>query len=415
MLDVRPGRPIRGRVRVPGDKSVSHRALLFGSIAQGVTRIRGLLESEDTRATARAVAQLGRRVWREQGDVFVQGGPWRDADETIDCGNSGTTARLVLGALAGRATATLDGDASLRRRPMARVTRPLAAMGADVDAAPTLPLRVRRAALRGVDWRAEVASAQVKSALLLAGLHAEGPTVYHEPIATRDHTERMLTAMGATIEAVDGRVTLWPGPLRALDVTVPGDISSAAFWMVAASIVAGSDLVLENVGLNPTRTGVIDVLREMGADLEVHAYDGGAEPAGDVRVRAAPLRGVIVSGARIPRLIDEIPVLAVAAAFASGTTEVRDAAELRVKESDRVAATVAGLRALGCAADARPDGMIIEGGGALHAGEVASEGDHRIAMAFAVAGARVGARIRDPDNIATSYPDFVATLERLRA
>lgn len=409
-----PG-PLVGRVRVPGDKSISHRGLLLGALARGTTRIDGLLESEDTRATRAAVRALGADVRDEGGLTLVTGAPWQDATTTLDCGNSGTTARLLLGALAPRANATLTGDASLSRRPMARVARPLAAMGASVEGGTTLPLTVRRRALHGIDWTAEVPSAQVKSAVLLAGLAAEGGTTYRETVPTRDHTERMLAAMGAAIVSKDGVIVLEPGPLGSIDLTVPGDISSAAFWLVAASLVARSDVTLEGVGLNPARTGVLAVLARMGAALTV-APRSGVEAWGDVNVRGSTLRGTVIQGDEIPTLIDELPVLAVAAAFAEGETVIRDAAELRVKESDRIATTVAGLRALGFDADERPDGMVIAGGGPRRpaTSAVPSHGDHRIAMAFAIAGLRVGATLDDVACVGTSYPGFFQTLSEVQ-
>ncbi len=418
-LSVRPAlHPLRGRLRVPGDKSISHRALLFGALARGTTRITGLLEGEDVLATLAAVRALG----CDASTTHVTGAPWRDAGR-IDCGNSGTTARLLLGALAPRAGATLDGDASLRRRPMRRVLDPLARMGAMArscapDGGLTLPITVEKRRLSGVTMEAAVASAQVKSAVLLAGLGAEGVTRYVEPVATRDHTERLLMAMGAPLTREGLALVVHAGPLDALAIPVPGDISSAAFWIVAAAIVPGSDLLIEGVGLNPTRTGLLDVLARMGASIEVDAEPdslGAPEPFGTVRVRGGGLRGTRIDGALIPRLIDEIPVLAVAAAFADGETVFADAAELRVKESDRVATTVAGLRALGIDADARPDGLVVHGSpdaAPRASAPIDSAGDHRIAMAFAIAGLRLGAEVRDTACIATSYPSFHSTLAR---
>ena len=414
-LTVEAGAVLRGSLAVPGDKSISHRAVLFGAMAQGTTEVRGLLRGEDVLATLAAVQQLGAEV-EEEGELLrLRGGPWRDCG-LLDCGNSGTTARLMLGALAGRASATLDGDASLRRRPMRRVTEPLTAMGARFEGGPGLPLAVARAELQGIDWTAKVASAQVKSAILLAGLHATGPTRYHEPLPTRDHSERMLRAMGAPLTCQGETIRIEAGVLQGAAITVPGDISSAAFWMVAASILPGSELILRGVGLNPTRTGVLDVLLRMGADIEILEEYGDAEPRADLRVRAAPLRGTHIGGAEIPRLIDEVPVLAVAAAFAEGESRITDAAELRVKESDRIATTLRGLHLLGVEAQALPDGLIIAGGRPSAASApVPSEGDHRIAMAFAVAGLAVGAQIEDVGNVATSYPSFFAHLRQLGA
>jgi 3-phosphoshikimate 1-carboxyvinyltransferase len=400
--------PLRGRIQVPGDKSISHRAVLFGALARGTTRIRGLLEAEDVASTLAAVRALG----CDASVNAVTGAPWRDVGE-IDCGNSGTTARLLLGALAPRAGATLRGDASLQRRPMRRVLDPLTRMGAVFSGGPTLPVTVHARDLHGVEVEAAVASAQVKSAVLLAGLAAQGETRYREPVATRDHTERLLGAMGASILREGDTIVVRPGPLEAIEIPVPGDISSAAFWMVAAALIPGSDLVIEGVGLNPTRTGALDVLRAMGADISVDERPA-PEPIGDVRVRGGPLRATAIGGALIPRLIDELPVLAVAAAFADGETRITDAAELRVKESDRIATTVAGLRALGVEADARPDGLVVRGNPAATptGATVDSEGDHRIAMAFLIAGLRVGTQVSNTACISTSYPGFPSLLAR---
>ncbi|MSQ00727.1 MAG: 3-phosphoshikimate 1-carboxyvinyltransferase [Myxococcales bacterium] len=407
--------PLRAGLRfpVPGDKSVSHRALLLGAMAEGTTRIRGLLDAEDVGRTAVAVAQVGARVERRGGDVFVTGGAWRDAGR-IECGNSGTTARLLLGALAPRAGATLVGDPSLSRRPMQRVLGPLAAMGARCEGGVTLPITVVAAPLRGGHFRAQVASAQVKSAVLLAGLAADGETSWTEPTPTRDHTERMLRGMGAPLQCVgaDGgtRLTVSRATLYAADIVVPGDISSAAFWFVAAA-VAGVSLTIEGVGVNPTRTGVLEVLRRMGADVQIEPL-GGIEPIANVTVSAAGLRGVEIGGGEVPTLIDELPILAIAAAFAEGDTVVRDAAELRVKESDRVAAVVAGLRAMGVAADAGPDGFVVRGGRGQAGGTalIETHGDHRIAMAFSIAGLFRRVALSETASIDTSYPGF---LERL--
>ncbi len=416
VLTVRPG-PLRAaEIRVPGDKSISHRAILLGAMADGTTRVRGLLRSEDVDATIRAVRQAGITVEETPAEIRVHGSDrWQGAADDwgdIDCGNSGTTCRLLMGALAGQAAASLTGDASLQRRPMGRVIRPLRAMGADIDGGPLLPVRLRRAPLHGVTWSAEVASAQVKSAVLLAGLRAAGPTTYLEPIPTRDHTERFLRAMGADLRIAPAgsghAITVRPGPLRPLDLDVPGDISSAAFWLVAASLIPGAVLRLPNVGVNPARTGVIDALRRMGADIAL-APRPGFEPVADIVVRHAPLRATTIGGAEIPALIDEIPVLAVAAAFAEGDTLIRDAAELRVKESDRVRSTLDLLRAIGIAAEEFPDGLLIHGNPDLQpcGARVHSRGDHRIAMAAAIAGLRVGCAVEDTGCIATSYPEFI--------
>lgn len=410
--------PLRARLRVPGDKSITHRAFLLGALGTGPTTVTGALDAEDTRRTLDAVRALGATVeplpprppfhgpgWR------IVPAPWRDAG-TVDCGNSGTTARLLLGALAPRAGATLVGDASLSRRPMRRVLDPLRAMGAAITGDDRLPITVARAALHGVDWTAAVPSAQVKSAVLLAGLGAEGTTRYVEPVATRDHTERFLVAMGAALGRAGDALVLHPGPLRGLPVDVPGDISAAAFWLCAAAADPDGDVAVDDVGLNPGRTGVIEVLTAMGARVEVEERPG-VEPVGRVRVRGGGLRGVRIDGARIPRLIDELPAIAVAAALAEGETVVADAAELRVKESDRVEAIVAMVRAFGVEAEARPDGFVIVGGTGGRPGVVQSHGDHRIAMAGALLVRRFGGTVEDTACVATSYPDFFRQLGAL--
>lgn len=417
VLRIHPTRgPLHGRLCVPGDKSISHRALLFGALAEGRTTIQGLLRAADVNHTWDAVVRLGATVREGKEGVEVLGGPLGQDVGAIECGNSGTTARLLLGALAPRGGATLTGDASLSRRPMRRVRAPLEAMGARFSAGDHLPLTVHPASLHGVDWAATVPSAQVKSAVLLAALAAEGRTTYTESVLTRDHTERLLRAMGAQLTRRGDMLSLLPGPLSGVSIPVPGDPSSAAFWLVAAAIVPGSAVTVEGVGVNPTRTGFLDVLRAMGAVVTIGEIGADAEPTATVRLEGGGgLHGVEIGGALIPRLIDELPALAVAAAFAEGDLVVRDAAELRVKESDRVAAIVAGLRCLGIAAEERADGFVVhgEGGRRAHGGIVESRGDHRIAMAFAVAGLRVGVTVRDTTNIGTSYPGFVQDLNTL--
>ncbi|WP_064748199.1 3-phosphoshikimate 1-carboxyvinyltransferase [Lysobacter firmicutimachus] len=413
------GSPLRGRLRVPGDKSVSHRAIMLGALADGVTRVTGFLEGEDTRATAKVFERLGVRIETPSASERIVHGVGlhglRGSDAALDCGNAGTGMRLLAGVLAGQAfDSVLIGDASLSKRPMRRVTEPLAAMGARIDTQDggLPPLRIHGGrALQGIEYTLPVASAQVKSALLLAGLYAQGETVVHEPHPTRDYTERMLAAFGWPIEFAPGYARLRGGhALRATDVAVPADFSSAAFFLVAASVVPGSDLVLDAVGMNPRRTGLLAALRLMGADIvEQNPRSEGGEPVADLRVRHAPLRGVEVPQALVPDMIDEFPALFVAAALAQGRTVVSGAAELRVKESDRIASMAAGLRALGARIEETPDGAIIDGG-ALHGGEVDSLGDHRIAMSFAVAAqcARGAVRIGDVANVATSFPGFEA-------
>jgi 3-phosphoshikimate 1-carboxyvinyltransferase len=403
---------------VPGDKSVSHRAVMLSALAEGASRVRGFLEGEDTRATARIFAQMGVRIDAPSpGERIVHGVGLRglNAPEgVLDCGNSGTAMRLLCGVMAGQAfDAVLTGDGSLSKRPMGRVVEPLASMGAGIDAteAGTPPLRVRGGrALHGVDYTSPVASAQVKSAVLLAGLYAEGETAVTEPRPTRDYTERMLRAFGWPVEFESGRARLAGGHvLRATDIVVPADFSSAAFFIVAGSIVPGSQLVLRNVGMNPRRTGLLHVLRAMGANIaEQDSRDAGGEPVADLVVRHARLRGIEVPVQHVADMIDEFPALFVAAACAEGVTTIRGAEELRVKESDRIAVMATGLRALGARIEETPDGAIVEGG-SLHGGSVETHGDHRIAMAFAIAGtvADGTVTIRDCANVATSFPGFV--------
>jgi 3-phosphoshikimate 1-carboxyvinyltransferase len=413
----RVGGPLRGDVRVPGDKSVSHRGLMLAAIADGSSRIHGFLEGEDTRATAAVLAQLGVRIEAPSpGERIVHGvglHGLQGSAQPLDCGNAGTGMRLLAGLLAGQAfDSTLVGDASLSKRPMRRVTDPLAQMGARIDTRDGMPpLRLHGgSALRGIHYELPIASAQVKSALLLAGLYASGTTEVVEPHPTRDYTERMLAAFGWPIRFEPGRARLEGGHrLRATDVEVPADFSSAAFFLVAASMVPGSELRLPAVGLNPRRTGLLQALRLMGADIRVERLrEAGGEPVGDLLVRHAPLHGIELPAALVPDMIDEFPVLFVAAAAAAGRTVIRGAAELRVKESDRIATMATGLRTLGVAIEETPDGAIIDGG-RIGAGTVESLTDHRIAMSFAVAGLTAAGpvRINDCRHVATSFPGFL--------
>lgn len=408
--------PLRGELDIPGDKSVSHRAIMLAAIAEGTSRIRGFLEGADTRATAAIFERLGVRIETPApGERIVHGvglhGLRAPAGE-LDCGNAGTAMRLLAGLLAGqRFDCTLTGDASLSRRPMRRVVEPLARMGARIDATAgdLPPLHIHGSALRGMDYATPIASAQVKSAVLLAGLYAQGTTQVREPQPTRDYTERMLAAFGAAVEFGPGRAKLHGQQrLHATEVLVPADFSSAAFFIVAATLIPGSELRLSSVGLNPRRTGLLDVLRAMGADIvEENPRESGGEPVADLAIRHAQLQGIEVPVASVADMIDEFPILFVAAAAAEGTTIIRGARELRVKESDRIAVMAAGLRALGVRIEETPDGAVIEGG-VLNGGEVDSNSDHRCAMAFAVAGAiaRGSVHIRDCANVATSFPDF---------
>jgi 3-phosphoshikimate 1-carboxyvinyltransferase len=412
-----PVASLHGNVVVPGDKSVSHRSMMLSAIAEGTSHIRGFLEGEDTRATAAVLAQLGVSIEAPSaGERIVRGvglRGLRGSSQPLDCGNAGTGMRLLTGLLAGQAfDSTLIGDESLSKRPMRRVTDPLAKMGAQIDSQDGLPpLHVRGGrSLHGIRYELPVASAQVKSALLLAGLYAEGSTEVIEPHPTRDYTESMLAAFGWPITFSPGYAKLEGGHrLRATDVVVPADFSSSAFFLVAASIVPGSVLRLPAVGLNQRRTGLLEALRLMGADIRIeNRGESGGEAVGDLIVHHAPLHGIELPEALVPDMIDEFPALFIAAAVAKGRTIVRGAAELRVKESDRIATMAAGMRALGVGIEETPDGAIIDGG-AISAGTVDSHGDHRIAMSFAAAGlvAQGAITIRDCANVATSFPGFV--------
>jgi 3-phosphoshikimate 1-carboxyvinyltransferase len=426
------GGSLAGRVRVPGDKSISHRALLFGAIAEGETRIEGLLPAEDPLSTAACLRAMGVGVSeiRAGEPVLVQGvglDGFQEPENVLDCGNSGTTMRLMLGLLAGRAGRhfVLTGDGSLRRRPMRRVGGPLSEMGASIhgrNGGNLAPLAIAGQHLHGDTIRTPVASAQVKSAILLAALTASGPTTVIEPALSRDHSERMLRAFGADL-VVGGpggtQVTVTPGAaLRAQQVVVPGDISSAAFWLVAGAITPGAELTIENVGLNPSRTGILEVLDQMGAAIEVlNPRDVAGEPVGDLRVVYGPLRAFTIGGELIPRLVDEIPVLAVAACCAEGVSRISGAEELRVKETDRLAVMARHLGAMGARLEEHPDGLTIQGFTALHGAEVDSETDHRVAMSLAVASlvAAGDTRLHDSAAAAVSYPVFWDDLARLRA
>ena len=415
-----PATHAQGRIVVPGDKSISHRAVMFGALARGTTRVSGFLPGADTLATAQILRDLGVAIDRRgETDLVIEGvglHGLRGAARPLDCGNAGTAMRLLAGLLAGqRFASTLIGDESLSRRPMRRVMDPLRLMGARISSteAGTAPLLIEPSdGLHGIAYTCPVASAQIKSCVLLAGLYASGETAVTEPAATRDYTERMLAALGADV-SVDGlTVRLLPGrELKAQPIAVPGDFSSAAFFLVAGAIARSGELVIGNVGLNPRRTGLLDTLRDMGADIEIlDRRDIAGEPVGDLRVRPSSLRAVEVPLARVPDMIDEFPAFAIAAACAQGTSRVRGAHELRVKESDRIAAMARGLTEIGVAVEEFEDGMAIEGRQQLGGGRIDSRGDHRIAMSFAVASLRARAAIRIDDcaNVDTSFPGFAA-------
>ena len=423
---IAPGGMLRGATGVPGDKSISHRALIFGAIADGLTRVEGFLDAQDTLATLDAMRALGVGVERSGTTLRIQGvgrEGLRRPDSPLNFGNSGTGMRLAAGLLAGqRFSSRLVGDASLSRRPMGRIRDPLLRMGARIrtgeQGTPPLEVGGDGSELRGIDYEMPVASAQVKSCLLIAALYARGTTRVREPAPSRDHTERMLESFGYPVERKGRSVALEGGGLlRARSIRVPGDLSSAAFLMVGALIARGSLLLLAGVGVNPTRAGVIDILRDMGADIEMRASAeecAGEEPVADFEVRSRELRGVDITPERVPLAIDEIPALCIAAACARGVTRVRGAAELRVKESDRLETMAEGLRALGIRVRTLADGMDIHGG-EISGGRVDSQGDHRIAMAFAMAGlrARGPVAVDDCRNVGTSFPGFAESTAAL--
>jgi 3-phosphoshikimate 1-carboxyvinyltransferase len=422
-----PAGPLHGSLRPPPDKSISHRAALIAAMSEGGTTIEGYLDSADTRSTLAAVEALGAEVdgvsdTAIEPAIQITGVGLRSARPTaIDVGNAGTLLRLLPGWLAGQPGGAwrLDGDDSIRRRPVDRIATPLREMGASLscreDRLP--PLEIEAAPLSGIEYELPIASAQVKSCLLFASLLAEGETWVREPARSRDHTERMLAAAGAEIAWLHGGISVRPAKrLEAREIAVPADFSSAAFFIVAALLVPGSEVVLEGVGTNPTRTGLLAILERMGAEIEVEPVgERGGEPIGTVRVRGSELRGTELGGKEIPLAIDELPLVALAACFAEGETTIRDAAELRRKESDRVATTCEALAALGADAEPREDGMRIEGSGGLRGGSIDSHGDHRIAMLGAVAGlaSREGVAVDGMDAAAVSYPGFESDLASL--
>jgi 3-phosphoshikimate 1-carboxyvinyltransferase len=428
-LIIKPGTAgscVQGAIRIPGDKSISHRALMLGAIASGETIIEGLLLGEDPRSTAACFRAMGAEISELNPDkVMVRGvglGNLQEPEDVLNAGNSGTTIRLMLGLLAAHADRffTVTGDESLRSRPMSRVIKPLQQMGALIwgrNGNQNAPLAIQGQQLKPIHYHSPMASAQVKSCLLLAGLMTEGKTTVTEPALSRDHSERMLRAFGAKLEVEPetNSVTILGQPeLKGQTVIVPGDISSAAFWLVAGAIVPGSELVIENVGVNPTRTGILDTLGMMGADIHLeNQREAAGEPVADLRVKSSHLKGYTLEGALIPRLIDEIPILAVAACFARGRTLIKDAAELRVKESDRLAVMASELRKMGAKVSELPDGLEITGGAPLTGTDVDSYGDHRIAMSLAIAAlnAQGTTTIHGAQAAAISYPEFVQTLQ----
>jgi 3-phosphoshikimate 1-carboxyvinyltransferase len=416
--------PLRGDISVPGDKSIAHRAVIFGSIANGRTRIFNLSGGDDNSRTVRAFRQMGVKIGRDGDALCIDGRGWeglRDPGTAIDCGNSGTTMRLMSGLLSGRSFhSVLDGDDSLRQRPMQRVIDPLGQMGARIRSRSgdgLAPLEIDGGGLKGINYRMPIASAQVKSAVLLAALQADGVTKVIEPQASRDHTEVMIRGFGGIVTTVGANISLRGGQsLTGQDVRIPGDISSAAFFIVAAVVIPGSDLTIRNVGCNPTRDGIIDILRRMGASIEIfNERSAAGERVADFRVRGSNLKAVDVGPDLVARTIDEYPILAIAAALAQGVTTFADVKELRFKESDRIAAMSAGLRTIGVAVEEHDDNMTIHGGARFTGGAVRSFADHRIAMSFAIAGlvSAAGVAIDDERCADISFPTFFELLEKI--
>ena len=417
-------KPLRGEISVPGDKSIGHRAVIFGSIAHGLSRVSNMSGGEDNLRTVQAFKDLGVKISTEGETLYIQGKGWEGLTapkNIIDCGNSGTTMRLLSGVLAGRPfTTMLDGDQSLRRRPMQRVIEPLRRMGANLvgrEGPGLAPLEINGGSLKGIEYSMPIASAQVKSAILLAGLQAEGVTIVQEPQSSRNHTELMIKGFGGEV-ALDGRKILLKGgqTLHGKGVRIPGDISSAAFFLVAAALIPGSQVIVRRVGVNPTRDGVVEILRRMGAEIELlGASIETGEPVADLKVKGTRLRGVEIGSELAARTIDEYPILAIAAALADGVTVIHGAKELRFKESDRISAMSEGLRRLGVDVGEREDGMTIRGRETLQGNKVRSFGDHRIAMSLAVAGlcAEGGVEIDDADCVAISFPTFFGLLDEI--
>lgn len=420
-MHIQPIKKLTGTVTIPSDKSISHRSIMLGSLARGTTRISNFLMGDDCLSTINCFKKLGIKIDIKDDTVIVEGKGLRGlspSNETLDCGNSGTTVRLISGILAGQVfSTTLTGDASIQKRPMNRVMNPLSEMGAQFEAKESnfCPITIYPHALKGICYHSPVASAQVKSSILLAGLYADEATTVIEPALSRDHTERMLTAFGATVKRKGTAVTIEPcKELCATDITIPGDISSAAFFIVAGLITPGSDLIIQNVGVNPTRRGILDVLLAMGGDITLlNEKEVCGEPVCDLHVRYSKLHGTTVEGCIIPTLIDEIPAIAVAALFAKGTTIIKDAAELRVKESDRIEALYTELTKMGAHITTQPDGMTIEGDHSLHGAILESYHDHRIAMSLAIAACNASSpsELLNPECVSISFPNFYHLLK----
>ncbi|MGE4271684.1 MAG: 3-phosphoshikimate 1-carboxyvinyltransferase [Desulfitobacterium sp.] len=423
-IRINPVQKVQGEIQVPGDKSISHRAALFGGMANGETHITNFLPGQDCLSTLECLQRLGVEWERRDTEVWIRGEgfeQWQEPQDILDVGNSGTTMRLFLGVLAGCPfSVTLTGDSSIRSRPMGRVTLPLQEMGARIlgrQAGKYAPLTIQGGSLQGIDFHSPVASAQVKSAVLLAGLKAEGETTVTEPFLSRDHTERMLRGFGVPVISEGNTAKIKGGAkLSGQEVSIPGDISSAAFFLVLGSLAPQGEILIQNVGMNKTRTGILDALWQMGANIQVEdEKEECGEPRANLRVRPAQLHGIEIQGEMIPRLIDEVPILAVAASMAKGVTTIRDAAELRVKETDRIQMVAQGLEALGADIQELPDGLKITGVSQLHGGNGSSHGDHRLAMAWVVAGllSKEGVSLSGIEAAAVSFPNFMSLIGRI--
>ena len=415
---------LKGEVAIPGDKSISHRAVMFGSLAEGTTEVTNFLQGADCLSTISCFRKLGIEIENTSQQILIHGKGLHgltEPSDTLDTGNSGTTTRLISGILAGqRFTTILNGDASIQTRPMKRIMTPLSMMGADITSLKgndCAPLRICGGQLHGIAYTSPVASAQVKSCILLAGLYADAPTSVLEPVLSRNHTELMLAGFGAHITSSGTTATIEPEPdLNGMKIEVPGDISSAAYFLAAGLMIPNSEIMIKNVGINPTRDGILRVAKEMGGDITIlNEKTSGGEPTCDLLVRSSSLKGVTIGGEIIPTLIDEIPMIAVMACFAEGITTIKDAQELKVKESNRIDTVVTNLKAMGAHIEATDDGMIIEGGYPLHGAVIDSHLDHRIAMSFAIGalGADGETRIEGADCVKISYPEFYQTLEKL--
>ena len=415
---------LKGEVTIPGDKSISHRAVMFGSLAEGTTEVTNFLQGADCLSTISCFRKLGIQIENTADRILIHGKGLHglsESSETLDTGNSGTTTRLISGILAGQSFTTfLNGDASIQTRPMKRIMTPLSMMGADITSLNgnnCAPLRICGGHLHGITYQSPVASAQVKSCVLLAGLYADAPTSVTEPVLSRNHTELMLAGFGAKVTSSGTTATIEPEPdLKGMKIEVPGDISSAAYFIAAGLIIPNSEILVKNVGINPTRDGILRVAKEMGGGITIlNEKISGGEPTCDLLVRSSSLKGVTVGGEIIPTLIDEIPMIAVMACFAEGTTIIKDAQELKVKESNRIDTVVTNLKAMGAHIEATDDGMIIEGGYPLHGAVIDSQLDHRIAMSFAIGalGADGETTIEGADCVKISYPEFYETLEIL--